>query len=210
MPAIAGDPDRNQVWRCAVIRRVFSPLAKAKACIRLDLPVPFAPRMKSISPTFNVMAKSPVGLPVGIDNENGMIRIHDCLGVPPDEASLAEQRFIPIPVIGINRHADWDNTGRRESLSSFFLRRCKRLWKIGRNGHPVYAMEEFIRETARTSRRRVPDDELRTDNRGVLDRLGGRSLAVPPSPRGGNRLNMMFTRFCTFTTLMFGSVPGSK
>ncbi len=27
---------------------------------------------------------------------------------------------------------------------------------------------------------------------------------------GGKRLNMMLTRFCTFTTLMFGSVPGSK
>ena len=28
--------------------------------------------------------------------------------------------------------------------------------------------------------------------------------------RGGSRLSMMLTRFCTFTTLMFGSVPGSK
>jgi len=64
------------------------------------------------------------------------------------------------------RHAHWDNTRRQEPLSSFFLRWCKRLWEIDRNGRPVYAMWELVRETARTSRRRLPDDERRTDDRG--------------------------------------------
>ena len=31
-----------------------------------------------------------------------------------------------------------------------------------------------------------------------------------PLTRGGSRFSTMLTRFCTFTTLMFGSVPGSK
>jgi len=42
--------------------------------------------------------------------------------------------------IEINRHTDWDITGGQEPLSSLFLRRYKRLWKIGCDGHPVYAM----------------------------------------------------------------------
>jgi hypothetical protein len=42
--------------------------------------------------------------------------------------------------------------------------------------------------------------------------LGTTWLTRMPSrtTRGGRRLSMMLTRFCTFTTLMFGSVPGSK
>ena len=42
--------------------------------------------------------------------------------------------------------------------------------------------------------------------------LGTTWLTRMPSrtTNGGSRLNMMLTRFCTLTTLMFGSVPGSK
>ena len=42
--------------------------------------------------------------------------------------------------------------------------------------------------------------------------LGTTWLTRMPSrcTSGGRRFIMMLTRFCTFTTLMFGSVPGSK
>src|SRR5215813_6957623 len=45
-----------------------------------------------------------------------------------------------------------------------------------------------------------------------ISMLGTTWLTRMPSrtTRGGSRLSMMLTRFCTFTTLMFGSVPGSK
>jgi hypothetical protein len=55
-----------------VIRLVLLPIAEANACIKLDLPVPFAPRIKSICPTSIVRTIAPVGLLVGIDNENGI------------------------------------------------------------------------------------------------------------------------------------------
>jgi len=59
--------------------------------IRLDLPVPFAPRMKSICPASTVSAIAPSGLPVGIDNENDTLDIHLHLVYPLYEALLAEQ-----------------------------------------------------------------------------------------------------------------------
>ncbi len=45
-----------------------------------------------------------------------------------------------------------------------------------------------------------------------ISMLGTTWLTRMPSrcTRGGSRFIMMLTRFCTFTTLMFGSVPGWK
>ncbi|MNR59845.1 hypothetical protein D3C85_1811890 [compost metagenome] len=55
------------------MRRVFSLIADVNNCIRLDFPVPFAPRINSICPLLTVSCRGPVGSSIGIENENDMV-----------------------------------------------------------------------------------------------------------------------------------------